>query len=72
VEKINLDWMALTLVEADRPGWFQRRHWCGPAGAADLLIGENDTQLDSPYVVSYEASEHVKYVATAQRRAHQM
>ena len=45
---------------------------CGPAGAADLLIGENDTQLDSLYVVSYEASERVQYITAARRRAHQM
>jgi hypothetical protein len=68
VEKIRLDWMAPTLVEADRPGWSNvgMTDRCGPAGVADLLIGEIDTQLDNPYVVSYEASERVQYVTAAQ------
>ena len=62
VEKIRLDWM-VTGPAGFNVGMTDR---CGPAGAADLLIGENGTQLDSPYVVSYEASERVQYVTAAQ------
>jgi hypothetical protein len=50
VEKIRIGW-ALTPVEADRPGWFDigMTDRCGPAGAAGLLIGGNDTRLDSAH-----------------------
>ena len=44
--------MVLTPVEADRPGWFQRRHdrSMQSGRASGLLIGDNDTRLDSPHL----------------------
>jgi hypothetical protein len=44
MEKIRLDWM-VTDPAGFNVGMTDR---CGPAGAADLLIGDNDTRLDSP------------------------
>ena len=51
MEKIRLDWMALTLVEADRPGWFQRRHdrsMRPRQGLQIFLIGDNEHSIGQP------------------------
>ena len=52
MEKIRLDWVALTPVETDRLGWFNvgMTDRYGPAEAAGPLIGDNDTRLDSPHL----------------------
>ena len=46
MEKIRLDWM-MTDQAGFNVGTTDR---CGPAGAADLLIGDNDTRLGSPHL----------------------
>ena len=47
MEKIGLDWMILTRVEADRPAGFNvgMTDQRGLAGAADHIIGDDDNLI---------------------------